>query len=107
MPLQTRTKKIRGPPPTASKSNAKNELDEPKITSKHRGVCWYRRTKKWVVQTKVNKKRVHVGYFSDEEEAAKAYLVAVANINQKGDVIKNIRYRLLMACFLRREKSTF
>jgi len=66
--------------------------DEPRITSKHRGVCWYRRTKKWVVQTKVNKKRVHIGYFSDEEEAARAYQLAVANIHQKGgDVVKNIR----------------
>jgi len=66
--------------------------DEPRITSKHRGVCWYRRTRKWVVQTKVNKKRVHIGYFSDEEEAARAYQLAVANIHQKGgDVVKNIR----------------
>jgi hypothetical protein len=81
----------RAPPVERTPIPAKFVESEPRITSKHRGVCWYRRTKKWVVQTKVNKKRVHVGYFSDEEEAAKAYLIAVANINQKGDVIKKIR----------------
>jgi len=57
--------------------------DEPRITSKHRGVCWYKRTKKWVVQTKVNGKRVHVGYFDDEEKAAEAYKNAVQGIQVK------------------------
>jgi len=57
--------------------------NEPKITSKHRGVCWYKRTKKWVVQTKVNGKRVHVGYFDDEEKAAEAYKNAVQGIQVK------------------------
>lgn len=57
--------------------------NEPKITSKHRGVCWYKRTKKWVVQTKINGKRVHVGYFDDEEKAAEAYKSAVQSIQIK------------------------
>lgn len=57
--------------------------NEPKITSKHRGVCWYKRTKKWVVQTKINGKRVHVGYFDNEEKAAEAYKTAVQSIQIK------------------------
>jgi hypothetical protein len=60
--------------------NTQEDPDEPRITSKHRGVCWYKRTKKWVVQTKVNGKRVHVGYFDDEEKAAEAYKNAVQGI---------------------------
>ena len=65
------------------KSSKQADPDEPKITSKHRGVCWYKRTKKWVVQTKVNGKRVHVGYFDDEEKAAQAYKEAVQSIQIK------------------------
>lgn len=67
------------------KSSPAKEEDpnEPRITSKHRGVCWYKRTKKWVVQTKVNGKRVHVGYFDDEEKAAEAYKAAVQGIQVK------------------------
>ena len=70
--------------PKKKKKPAKPEdPNEPRITSKHRGVCWYKRTKKWVVQTKVNGKRVHVGYFDDEEKAAEAYKNAVQNIQIK------------------------
>jgi hypothetical protein len=71
-------------PKKKSKKAVKQEdPDEPRITSKHRGVCWYKRTKKWVVQTKVNGKRVHVGYFDDEEKAAEAYKNAVQGIQIK------------------------
>jgi hypothetical protein len=73
---QQAKKKARKPP-------KEEDPDEPKITSKHRGVCWYKRTKKWVVQTKVNGKRVHVGYFDDEEKAAEAYRNAVQGIQIK------------------------
>ncbi|KAH9256044.1 hypothetical protein BASA81_005820 [Batrachochytrium salamandrivorans] len=70
----------------ASSDSAYNSEDggngEAKITSKHRGVCWYKRTKKWVVQTKVNGKRVHVGYFDDEDKAAEAYRSTVAGIQR-------------------------
>ena len=51
-------------------------------------MCWYKRTKKWVVQTKVNGKRVHVGYFDDEEKAAEAYRNAVAGIQRALEVNK-------------------
>jgi len=48
-----------------------------KLTSKYRGVCWYKRTKRWVAQIKVNGVRKHIGYFKDEEKAALAYQLAV------------------------------
>lgn len=70
-------------PKRKKKSSKPSDPNEPKITSKHRGVCWYKRTKKWVVQTKVNGKRVHVGYFDDEEKAAEAYKKAVQGIQIK------------------------
>lgn len=70
-------------PRKKKKASKPVDPNEPKITSKHRGVCWYKRTKKWVVQTKVNGKRVHVGYFDDEEKAAEAYKNAVQGIQNK------------------------
>lgn len=70
-------------PRKKKKTSKPVDPNEPKITSKHRGVCWYKRTKKWVVQTKVNGKRVHVGYFDDEEKAAEAYKNAVQGIQIK------------------------
>jgi hypothetical protein len=42
-------------------------------TSKYKGVSWYSRGKKWVAVVQFNKKRHHLGYFTDEIAAAKAY----------------------------------
>ena len=42
-------------------------------TSGYRGVGWHKRYNKWVAKISVNKKRIHLGYFSDKVEAAKAY----------------------------------
>lgn len=53
------------------------------LTSKFKGVCWYRRTKKWVVQVKTRGIRLHVGYFSCELKAAAAYKKALASIDAK------------------------
>lgn len=42
-------------------------------TSKYKGVCWHNRDKKWHTQIKHNGKNIHIGYFNNEIEAAKAY----------------------------------
>lgn len=42
-------------------------------TSKFKGVSWYKRDSKWRSEIKVNKVSIHLGYFDDEIEAAKAY----------------------------------
>jgi hypothetical protein len=54
-------------------------------TSSYRGVCWYKRTKRWVVQIKVNGLRRHVGYFKDELTAAIAYDKALEEACSPGD----------------------
>jgi hypothetical protein len=41
--------------------------------SKYRGVCWDKRHNKWAVQITHDGKLLHLGYFEDEEEAARAY----------------------------------
>jgi len=42
-------------------------------TSKHKGVCWYGGLKKWRADIRINRKRVSLGYFDSEKDAAKAY----------------------------------
>lgn len=47
-----------------------------KMTSKYMGVHWSKQAKKWSVGIGAYGKRMHIGLFVDEEEAAKAYLEA-------------------------------
>ncbi len=50
-----------------------------KKTSKYPGVCWHKGAKKWHAQIWISKKRLSLGYFSNERDAAKAYEDAVRN----------------------------
>ena len=42
-------------------------------SSRFKGVDWDKRAKKWRARISVNGKKKHLGYFIDEEEAARAY----------------------------------
>jgi len=42
-------------------------------SSKYRGVYWNKRANKWQAQIRVNKKRIYLGIFDDELDAANAY----------------------------------
>lgn len=42
-------------------------------TSKYKGVFLFKRDQKWAAQICVNKKRMHIGYFDNEDSAAQAY----------------------------------
>ncbi len=42
-------------------------------TSKYKGVSWCKRDKKWITQIRLNGKLMHIGYFKNELDAAKAY----------------------------------
>jgi len=49
------------------------KVENLKQTSRFRGVCWHKRVKKWAAKISINKKRIHLGVFTYEIEAAKAY----------------------------------
>jgi hypothetical protein len=46
-------------------------------TSRHRGVSWFKRTKKWVAAIYVDGKKKHLGYFVDVDDAGRAYDAAI------------------------------
>jgi hypothetical protein len=46
---------------------------KPYAHSKYKGVDWARHTKRWRGRISVNGKRIHLGHFDSEIEAAKAY----------------------------------
>ena len=43
------------------------------FSSNHKGVSWHKHTKKWTASKCLNKNRIHLGYFKNEEEAKIAY----------------------------------
>jgi len=54
-------------------SSRHNLSKDKKGTSKYPGVCWNSQNKKWQAYISINKKDTHLGYFTDESEAALAY----------------------------------
>lgn len=53
--------------------NLRNQRPQTGGTSKHRGVSWCKRDARWQVHIKVNGKRLYLGNFTDEDDAARAY----------------------------------
>jgi hypothetical protein len=44
-----------------------------KSSSKYVGVCWSNSSKQWKSSIRINGKQKHLGFFTDEKEAAQAY----------------------------------
>ena len=55
-----------------NKQNGQNQSKPSNNTSGYTGVSWYKRTYKWVAQIMHNQKRIHLGYFTDREDAIAA-----------------------------------
>lgn len=53
--------------------NNRNSKKMKNTSSKYKGVSWYKTCKNWAAKIYINKKNLHIGYFSSEVEAAKAY----------------------------------
>jgi hypothetical protein len=55
--------------------NAQNAAPRQGTTSRYRGVAWNREQQKWAAYGAVNKRRVHLGYFTNEDAAGHAAAV--------------------------------
>lgn len=57
-------------------TNSQNQMNRKKFkisSSNFKGVCWYKRDKKWRAYITINKKNYYLGAFKDEVNAAIAY----------------------------------
>jgi hypothetical protein len=53
--------------------NCCNSRGPENCSSKYRGVCYHKHIRKWRVEIHYNRIRRHLGYFDNEEDAARAY----------------------------------
>ncbi len=54
--------------------NSRNRKKFPRqCSSKYKGVSWHKRARKWQTEVMFEKKRIYLGYFKNEIDAAKAY----------------------------------
>jgi len=56
--------------------NSMNQKIRNGCSSKYKGVCWFKPYKNWMGYITVNGKTIFLGYFEDEDKAARAYNVA-------------------------------
>ena len=61
--------------------NSRNKGKKLGTTSQYKGVAFYARHGKWVSQISANGKTAHLGYFTDELEAHRAYCLAAVEIH--------------------------
>jgi AP2 domain len=64
-----------------------------KSHSKYVGVTWCKTRKKWISQIVLNGKRINLGGFIDEIEAANAYKSALNIYNETGDFIPKTKVK--------------
>tara|TARA_R110000796_G_scaffold150874_1_gene267480 strand:- start:72 stop:563 length:492 start_codon:yes stop_codon:yes gene_type:complete len=57
-----------------------SNLKHIKSSSEYVGVHWYKQRKKWKASIRLNGKRKHLGYFTNELEASEAYQKALKTI---------------------------
>ena len=53
--------------------NSMNRSHREGCSSRHKGVCWHKRAKKWLAYIKMNGVQKHLGVFISEQDAALAY----------------------------------
>lgn len=53
--------------------NCMNRISQKKTSSIYKGVSWHKKNNKWLSNICINKKRISIGYFDNEKDAAKAY----------------------------------
>lgn len=87
------TANLRRATPSQSQWN-KNKYKRGK--SQYKGVHWYARTSKWTAQIHVNNHKHHLGFYSDERDAALAYNKAARELHGEFAKLNDIDGQLEM-----------
>lgn len=56
-----------------AQENMRNKKSAKNSSSHYKGVCWHKRDKIWQSVLRIGGKNLHLGYFQNEADAAKAY----------------------------------
>lgn len=62
--------------------NCRNQKKSAKATSRYKGVYWHKHQKKWTAQITAAGKSRHLGYFTNETDAARAYDTAAKKLHK-------------------------
>lgn len=73
-------------PPLENKRSTRHERKRAERISKYRGVCWNKCNSSWKACIKIDGRNKHIGYFSSEKDAAKAYDAKAKEV--RGDAAK-------------------
>jgi hypothetical protein len=66
---------------TRSQNNI-NKANQRNNTSGHKGVCWHKASNKWRARISMNNKRIHLGSFTNIEDAVDAYNNSAIKLHQ-------------------------
>ena len=53
--------------------NNMNRKNQKNSSSKYKGVCWDKNSKKWLTRIRIDGRNKYLGHFTNEEDAAIAY----------------------------------
>ena len=65
---------------SGSQNNANSRKRKDGVTSRFRGVCWNKHTKKFRASIRINRNSHYLGHFTDERQAAVAYDMAALSL---------------------------
>ena len=63
--------------------NNRNKSKRANTTSRYYGVCFHKNADKWVAQIQIDGRRKHLGYFTDEKQAAEVFNKAAAEFDKE------------------------
>jgi hypothetical protein len=74
--LNNQRSNLRAAAPRQQQMNRRKQAA--RCSSRFKGVFWYKRSGRWQANIRLDGKQYHLGYFTDEVEAARAYDAAAA-----------------------------
>lgn len=75
---------------TTSQINSRNMSKKNNCSSIYKGVCFYKKNNNWCSRIVNNYKRIHIGYYNTELEAAVAYNKYITDNQLEGFILNSV-----------------